>query len=174
MTKAASPFQEKTLTQESLRSMLLYDPETGIFTWRACRTSLVAAGSVAGSMDTKGYVKISIAPRVYAAHRLAFLYMLGRWPHDQVDHADKNKSNNRWANLRDATQSQNVGNQSLRKSNSSGFKGVYWHKRDRNWQAQIMLAGRSKSLGAFDCPAAAHFSYVVAAQSKYGEFARFS
>jgi hypothetical protein len=89
-----------------------------------------------------------------------------------VDHRDCNGLNNRRANLRLATASQNQGNRRLSNRNTSGFKGVSWHKADAKWQAYIRLNDRKQHLGSFETPGEAHTAYVEAAARFYGEFAR--
>jgi hypothetical protein len=108
------------------------------------------------------------------AHRLAYLYMTGEWPPAGIDHRDTNRSNNRWNNLRAATQLQNSTNSSIRIDNTSGYKGVYWHIGARKWRAQIVSKGKIHLLGYFSTPQAAHRAYCEAAIRLHGEFARFS
>ncbi len=143
------------LTAQQLRELLDYDPETGIFTWRVRRGGLASAGSIAGSLCTDGYLQIKINGRPYNAHRLAWVYAYNTWPADQLDHINGIRDDNRLANLREATNSQNQQNQSIRRDNKSGHPGVYWDKRARKWRAQIMVDGKRVNLGSFDDHAAA-------------------
>src|SRR5579863_2482235 len=102
------------LTQERLKELLHYDPDTGLFT----RLVTVAAfgaqkGKIAGNVDKKfGYCLIRIDGRGYLAHRLAFLYMTDSIP-EEVDHRDLNRSNNKWINLRAARHVDNMRNQPI-------------------------------------------------------------
>jgi hypothetical protein len=89
-----------------------------------------------------------------------------------VDHVDGDGLNNRRSNLRIATRAENNRNAAVRKDNTSGFKGVHWHKGDGRWQAQIRVAGKRIRLGAFDTPEAAHAAYCEAAARYHGAFAR--
>ena len=162
------------ITAERLRELLHYDPETGIFRRLAVPTNRVKSCDIAGTPDDKGYLLIKIDLRMYKAHRLAWLYMTGAWPEDKIDHIDLDKANNRFVNLREATDSQNEANKRMLRNNTSGYRGVSWHKRDKKWIAQIWVAGKKRHLGYSDCPAAAHFAYIVAADMAFGEFARFS
>lgn len=137
------------LTQARLKELLHYDPETGVFV-RLVSRGRAAAGSVAGSPDKNGYLQISIDKSNYLAHRLAFLHELGRFPLDEVDHIDRDPSNNRWNNLREATRSLNGANTRLRPDNASGHRGVYWEQRRGKWLVQGHLNGSTKYLGYFD------------------------
>lgn len=92
------------LTQEVLKSLLYYDPETGIFVWLVTRQRS-PAGKEAGGYDEKGYRRICVNGTKVRAHRLAWLYMTGEWPEDQLDHINGLKDDNRFVNLREATNS---------------------------------------------------------------------
>ena len=95
------------ITQTRLKELLNYDPISGIFTWKTSRGGR-KPGSIAGTKCIhKGYITIQIDGTLYRAHRLAFLYMIGRLPEDQVDHIDRCKDNNAWSNLRECTQAEN-------------------------------------------------------------------
>ena len=86
---------EKSLTAERLREVLDYDPDTGVFTRKVRTASSVKVGDVAGSLNGKGYIRIRVDGRLYFAHRLAWLYVHGEWPVDQVDHINGIKNDNR-------------------------------------------------------------------------------
>ena len=172
------PSDRTSLTAEHLRSILHYDPETGVFTWRE-RADRPAwwntrhAGQRAGGLQWgkhTAYVLIRINGRNYKAHRLAWLYMTGEWPSGDIDHEDGDGLHNWFINLRDATRAQNSGNTRRRSHNTSGFKGVT--RKGRRWAAQIMIDGRKCYLGTFDTPELAHAAYVEAARAHFGEFAR--
>ena len=137
------------LTAEYLRSILHYDPDTGIFTRKVGSANQVKAGDVAGSLDGGGYLRIRVCSRLYQAHRLAWFYDCGEWPKYQIDHINRNKTDNRIANLRDVSQKQNGQNASKRSDNTSGHPGVYWHKRDSKWVAQITHNYKLIHLGYF-------------------------
>jgi HNH endonuclease len=115
---------------------------------------------------------IGVGGRKYQASRLAWLWMTGEWPRDQIDHADTDPSNNRWANLRQATGTQNGANTRARSRNAIGLKGVSWYKRYDKYQAQIQTQGRQIHLGYFDIAQDASFAYDVAARSLFSPFAR--
>lgn len=155
-----------------LRQILKYDPATGLFQWRASRGSLAPAGAPAGSKTVHGYWTIRVNKHPYYAHRLAFLYMTGEWPTAQVDHANRDRCDNRWANLRAASHSENVWNRGRLATNKSGFKGVSWRAKIKRWRAQICVDGKIRELGRFRTAEAAHEAYCVAAQEAFGQFAR--
>lgn len=90
----------------------------------------------------------------------------------QADHINGNGLDNRNINLRICTHQQNLYNKMISKHNSSGFKGVYWHKRDKKWQARLSKEGRRMYLGDFTCPIEAARAYNKAALKHHGEFAR--
>ena len=137
------------LSQDRLRELLEYDPETGKFRNRIRRANS-AIGTVVGCLDSNGYVMIRVDYRLYRAHQLAFLYMTRSIP-DRIDHRNENKSDNRWVNLRAATNSQNMMNVSaLPRNNTSGVRGVSWHKGAGKWFAQIKAKGRNHYLGLFE------------------------
>jgi hypothetical protein len=163
------------LTQARLRELLTYDPATGIFT-RCVGRGGVRAGSVAGCVWEKGangpYLRISIDGRQYSAHRLAFLWITGEFPPDDVDHIDGDGLNNRLGNLRAATRTQNLANRRRHKNNTSGFKGVSFHKRERRFRAKIQVGGKTQNLGSFDTAESAHAAYCAAAEKTHGAFAR--
>jgi hypothetical protein len=151
--------------------MLRYDPETGVFYWRKKTSKKTVIGKEAGGKNVAGYIVIGIAGKIYYAHRLAWIYMTGNCP-SQVDHADNVKTNNRWKNLRAATHQQNVLNAKRAKNNTSGRKGVTWHKAAKKWSASIFLNGKPNYLGLFNCPDEAHEAYMNAAIAAQPDFAR--
>lgn len=155
-----------------LKSLLTYDPETGYFTWLVDRPHTVKAGDRAGCLGPQGYVTINIRRQWHRAHRLAWLYMTGKEPPPMLDHADGNRANNCWTNLREATVTQNNANRRMETTNTSGFKGVYFSKHAKRWRAQISVNNKAKNLGYFDTPELAHEAYLAAARELFGEFAR--
>lgn len=159
-----------TLTAERLREVLDYDPLTGMFTWKV-RRNKQSAGSIAGSPDRQGHIRIGIDGRDYAAHRLAWLYVHGEWPPNDIDHKDRIKGRNALANLRPGTRSQNNANSKRRRDNLSGYKGVHFHKASGLWLAHIRKDGKRTSLGYFSTAQQAHEAYMAAATRLFGEFA---
>lgn len=159
-----------SLTQERLKSLLKYDPQTGVFLWLIRTSRRTFAGDVAGSINPKGYRVITIERRNYGAHRLAVLWMTGMLPTKEVDHENLHRSDNRWENLRVATRTQNRTNSRAMKNNSSGYKGVYPFR--GRWRALITSNYKNIHLGLFNNPEDAHAAYCAAAQKYHGEFAR--
>ena len=138
------------LTAEKLRELLHYDPETGIFTRKVRTSSRIKIGDVAGCLSSRdGYLRIAVLSRDYLAHRLAWLYVYGNWPEDQIDHINRNRSDNRISNLRGVTNKQNLQNASKYSHNTSGHTGVCWHKQCSKWVAQIAHNRKHLSLGCF-------------------------
>jgi len=156
------------VTQTRLIELLSYDLDTGVFTRRA-GVGPTHIGDVAGN-PCHGYWQICIDGRSYYAHRLAWLYMTGEWPKEQIDHINMDKTDNRWNNLRLATPSQNTCNQSARSTNKVGMKGV--SPNGKRFSAQITIDGTCHHLGTFDTPALAHSAYADAAAILHGTFAR--
>lgn len=161
-----------SITQSKLKVLLNYDQETGIFTWNVSPNGQVKAGQVAGFLDVKGYLSIGVLGRVYKAHRLAWLYIHGHFPDDQIDHINGFKDDNRIANLRPANNQQNAINRGVRSDNKSGVKGVVWHKRDEKWSVNGKVNGKRIHLGYFDtleAAAAARADFEIA---HHGDFRR--
>jgi hypothetical protein len=146
------------LTADRLRTLLNYDPKTGVFTWaitrRGCRK-----GSVAGCKMRHGYVAIRLDDTLYTAHRLAWRYVNGEWPAEQIDHINRDRADNSIANLRSVTNAENAQNQRAR-ANKSGFAGV--RKENNKWLAEIKVNYKPIRIGLFETPEAAHEAYVAA------------
>lgn len=159
------------LTQKRLRELLDYDPQSGVFRWKQSPRARVQPGDEAGCPEQR-YTRIQINGRRYMAHRLAWLWVTGEWPPEQIDHKDRNTHNNAWSNLRAADHSLNAANRTARVNNKSGFKGVHLLKSGK-YGAFIKKDGRSINLGSsFTTPQAAHEAYCAAAERLFGDFAR--
>lgn len=149
------------MNAEMLRNKLKYEPETGLFTWISAPSNVVKAGSIAGGLMNHGYISIKINDVAYLAHRLAWLYMTGEWPENDVDHKDGDRKNNRFDNLRDVPRALNVQNlRRPRKDNKAGFLGV--SREGHGWKAQIQVDKKKKYIGQFSTPELAHAAYVKA------------
>ena len=134
------------MTQEKLKSILEYNPLTGIFKWVVKSSARTNICDIAGTVESQGYIHISIKSKKYKAHRLAFLYMNGYMP-KMVDHINRIKGDNRWCNLQEADHKINTRNRSKNKNNTTGANGVYWNSNSNKYQAQIRVDGKSISLG---------------------------
>lgn len=100
----------RNLTSEYLRHILHYDPLTGDWVWVNPQARNVRRGDIAGTVRVDGRRQINLGGRCYLASRLAWLYMTGEWPQDEIDHRNRIKSDDRWENLRAATHSENMYN----------------------------------------------------------------
>ena len=152
------------LTQAFVQEALAYDPETGVFTWRASKRGSVKAGDRAGCVRADGYIRIKVGQRAAWAHRLAWLYVYGAWPDHQIDHINGNPSDNRIANLRDVVPSVNMQNErrGRRRKNGGSLLGAHWSKVWRRWKSSINAGGKSQHLGWFDTEQQAHDAYLAA------------
>tara|TARA_R110000822_G_scaffold281251_1_gene402945 strand:- start:3129 stop:3617 length:489 start_codon:yes stop_codon:yes gene_type:complete len=159
------------ITQERLHELLDYDPDTGVFVWRE-RRGAVKSGTTAGRIHHSGYREISINNKKYLSHRLAWLYVYGAFPDDQIDHINGVKTDNRLVNLRESTNTQNAYNRGLMPNNSTGLKGVCFNKIRNRYQSQIVVNKKVIYLGTFSSPEEAHAAYCKAAEKLHGEFAR--
>lgn len=119
----------------------------------------------------QGYRRVKFDNKLYLAHRLAWFLHHGEWPTRTLDHINEIKADNRLANLRLATRNQNGYNKGKPKTNTSGYKGVHWHKRDKHWRAQIAFDGKHVNLGGFATAEEAYVAYCTAAAKYHGEFA---
>ena len=162
------------MTQDE--ALAIWEHRDGYLYWRENRGKRMKAGDKAGCVDCIGprlkYWKLKFGGKVYVAHRIIFLMHRGYLP-EQIDHIDGNGLNNDIENLRAATRSQNGSNRGAQKNNTSGFKGVSWHKKAQKWQAQIIADRKHRYLGYFDTPEAAHEAYKAAAIKLHKEFANF-
>lgn len=153
------------ISAERLRELLDYNPETGVFTWRASRQGHVKAGDVCGSLGN-GYRQTKINGQMYLLHRLAFLWMLGEMPF-QVDHINRNPSDNRWCNLRPCTSSLNRVNRAH--TARSGYRGVV--PNGNGWAARLQYQRKTYCLGTYPTKEQAAEAYNVKAREMFGEFA---
>ena len=136
-----------TLTQDELKSLLMYDPATGVFTWRVNR-NCQPKDSLAGTKTYHGYMAIKVNGVTHRAHRLAWLYVHGEWPTSELDHVNRVRSDNRIDNLRLTTRFLNM--QNLTKTNtSSKHVGVSRLGNNMRWRAYINIKGKQINLGVF-------------------------
>lgn len=159
------------LTQKILKELLNYNPETGIFS-RNIPTKRARVGYEYKTVGNHGYIVINILNKTYTAHRLAWLYIYGEMPSSTLDHINGIRIDNRIANLRVVTPSQNIINTKLRSDNKSGSRGVSWCKDRNKWQAYINIDGKRKPLGRFENKEDAEKAYLEYSINNYGEYIR--
>lgn len=138
-----------TLTQSELKSLLTYNPQTGIFIWNISRGKQ-KKGNIAGSLNGKGYLRIIINSKEYLSHRLVFLYMNGKMPTEEVDHINRNKIDNRYLNLRLVSHKENHLNKGVFRNNKVGLSGIEFNKAKNQWRVRIQKDKKRYFLGYFD------------------------
>lgn len=163
--------QWEAVTQERLRELLDYNPHTGLFTHKLSRSNR-HKGDIAGSLNVYGYVQMTVDRKVYLAHRLAWLYVNGRWPDGPLDHKNNIRTHNWIANLRLASPTQNQANARVQRNSLSQLKGVGFNPANKKWRAKIRANGKQFHLGYFATAEEAHAAYCCAASELFGEFAR--
>ncbi len=139
------------ITQEQLKKIIHYSPETGSFTWLIQRGK-ASPGKSAGHVcykNTKQYLIIGVNGRIDRAHRLAWLYMTGSWPTMEIDHINGNGLDNSWSNLREVDRQTNCRNMRLHSHNTSGVAGVSWRKQKSKWRSYIVVNNKQLNLGHF-------------------------
>jgi len=169
--KVCRKTHRKDLTAGYVRSLLKYYPETGEFEWLVRRSNVAKTGRFRGTPGPKKSYVISLDRVHYKAHRLAWLYMTGRWPTHQIDHINRDASDNRFANLREATNQENHCNHGPQSNNMSGHPGVFWNAPTKRWHAYIKVAGSRKHLGCFTSMEDALVARKAAEKQYFGEFA---
>lgn len=128
-------------------------------------------GKIARTPHSSGYICVNVLGQSILAHRLIWAIVTGRDPGVTIDHIDGDRANNRWANLREATRSQNAMNRRVRSDNTSGATGVCWHAATRQWAASIGSGKTRVHLGLFDDIVSAKRAYRAAASQRHGEYA---
>ena len=128
-------------SEDDLKKILSYDEKTGIF--------MVKNNANVTSHINNMYLIIHIDGVRYQAHRLAWLYVYGKFPNGEIDHINGDESDNRILNLRDVSHAENMKNQRVRSNNTSGVMGVSWHKTNKKWCSLIIVNGQRINLGSF-------------------------
>lgn len=136
------------LTCKQLTQMFTYDPRTGEVFWAVNWGRKCPIGTRLGGVNDKGYVEAQIKGRRYSVHRVAWICMTGQAPPHEIDHINRDRADNRWANLRAVTTAQNAFNRSKYRTNTSGHPGV--HTAGGRWRACISIGNKHKHLGTFD------------------------
>lgn len=158
------------MTVDELRGLLDYDSETGLLTWRQKVNRKVVIGREAGTLRSDGYRQIRLLGKLYLAHRLAYAHHHGEWP-IEVDHINLARSDNRIANLRQATRQQNQANLPRNSLNTSGHKGVSRHHSGK-WRVQVKKGGKLFWSGYFVCKNEAATAYAEKSRLAHGDYAR--
>lgn len=143
-------FKMSELTQQELKNQLRYDPETGDLIWEERSAHRIYKGDVAGSIGSHGYLATGLNRGKHLNHRLVWLYHNGYLPENQIDHIDRDKTNNKIENLREVSPQCNLRNCDQFRHNTSGVKGVFWNKSKNKWGFQIMVARKNKKLGDYN------------------------
>lgn len=159
--------RREAITQERLLELLNYDTETGAFAWKVSTSNRAPVGSRAGTDHGNGYRVITIDHCTHYAHHLAWLFVYGEYPNQEMDHIDGDRSNNRVSNLRYGTHAQNMQNLSLRNTNKSGMTGVSWLKNYGKWEAYITVNYKKINLGYYDDLQKAGAAYLSAKQEMH-------
>jgi hypothetical protein len=155
--------EKPMLTQQRLKEKLEYNPETGLFKWIVKPAGNCKDGWFEGSKSSNRYLNICVDGTIYLAHRLAWLYVYGSWPSKVIDHKDGNTYNNKLNNIRDVSLYANQHNlQKPPTTNKSGYIGVSWKSKQKQWIAQISYNGVKKYLGGYSTPEEASTVYQLA------------
>lgn len=163
--------------EDDIRRCLKYEPDTGFIRWVQKLSSLSRAkiGERAGSIQPpRGYRRIALRRKTYYEHRLAWVLTHGCWPSEgfEIDHVNGDPADNRLANLRLATPTQNQHNAKSHRDSGCKYRGVVWDKNNGKWKAASKIDGKIRHLGHFDDPEDAARAYDEAAKEHFGEFAK--
>ena len=147
------------LTAEKARKLLHYDPKSGKLTWKVNKGP-ARIGKEARGQAVHGYLRVRVEGKLYYIHRIAYLIMMGHFPFMLIDHRNRCRTDNRWANLRVVSNAENVANSGARRNNRLGVKGVYLQ--DGSYKSYIKINGKTKYLGRFTTIEAASEAYQKA------------
>ena len=173
---------KENLSVEYLKECFIYNPETGELTWRRrprthfsskrgfstwnARYAEKTAGNIRKFGRTNYYI-VCVDYKRYRAHRIAFAMYYGYWPNTEIDHIDGNGEHNFISNLREVSREENKRNSRMYLTNTSGVNGVYWDRANEKWRAQIVISGKVKTLGRFQCIEAATKARKTAEQGMF-------
>ena len=122
----------------------------GRFVWKVRRRG-IRFGREAGTLNDKGYKQIQIKGNIYRSHRLVWLWVYNKFPNNQIDHIDGDRTNNHISNLRDVTNRENSKNRRIPRNNKSGVIGVSWCRYTQRWKVHINTStGQNKTMGRFE------------------------
>ena len=155
------------ITQYELKNLVSYNPETGIFTRLVSTSSNANVGNIAGYISGNGYKYFSIKNKEVLAHRMAWIYVYGEL-NGQIDHINRDRSDNRICNLRVINQSENNRNMPIKSHNTTGYPGVSFRKDTGKYRSTIHHNGKSKSLGCFETAYQAFEAYKTFHNENYG------
>lgn len=153
-----------------MKERLIYDQETGVVSWSMDSRNKFPGG-VAGCVAPTGYWVLMYGGSQYRRSRVAWLLMTGEWPMQDIDHKDRDTVNDRWDNLRSATESENMANAKVRCDNTSGARGVSWNFRLGSWHVRVNVDRQLYHIGYFDDFDEAVRARDEAAAKLHGEFA---
>lgn len=163
---------------DDILEYISYFPETGQFLWAISPNKNMRAGAIAGGHFPCGskehfnlYRQIRFRGKLYMGHRIAWRIVHGYWPSTDIDHINRDSTDNRFGNLRIGSHSRNAANCAVRRTSKSGLKGVGWAKHANKWKAKIKDGSKQRHLGYFHTPEEAHAAYSDAARRIFGEFA---
>ena len=151
---------------------VIYVPRTGLF-WRLRLHASVVAGSVS---KQDGYLRIGFGDNTeeyaefHLGHRLAWFMVTGSWPEEEIDHEDTIRHHNQWTNLRPASHTNNIYNRQVQKNNTSGIKGVAWHKPRQKWRAYVFKDYKQQHIGLFDTKEEAASAVEIRQREMHKEF----
>lgn len=155
------------ITQHELQNILDYNQLTGVFVWKnPTKYKRSVLGKKAGSLTCNGYIGVRINKKSYLMHRLAWLYVYGKFPNNHIDHINGNRIDNRIINLRDVPQRENARNQKTHRDGH--LVGSYFHKGDQKWMARIQINNKQRHIGSFLDQISAHQAYKDCYKEQYG------
>lgn len=157
------------VTQNELKEFFTYDKDSGHFTRIKKLGKKGIIGQVCNSKNNCGHIQITFKGRTYPAHRLAWLYVYGEFPKNQIDHINCIRDDNRIINLREATNQQNSFNRT-QALGISGLKGVQWDKVKNKWLVVPVINNKRHYLGYFDDKENAFSVYLDFCKNNHGDF----
>ena len=135
------------ITAETVRELFDYNPHDGHLRWRVARQKIIK-GAIAGYVSTSdGYRYVCFDYNELLAHRIIWFWVTGEWPKCQIDHENRIRDDNRWTNLREATNGQNSRNSSGRRNSTTGIRGI--DVRRGKYRVRINVDGREIVIGRF-------------------------